>query len=278
MPKEAVFPRRVDIMPTARCNDRCKFCWGPNRSIKDGLTTDQWFVLIASLVNQGLTDLCCTGGEPLLRQDTGLLMLVARALGLNVTLSTNCSFLKDQLRLTTNVLKYINEIGIPIDGSSALVNGLLRTDDPKQFDKALQSLEMVRADYPQVHTTVRTVVTLQNQDDILNIGQVLTTHRPHRWKLYEFTPLGYGQVNQARMEIPRDRFEQIVRACEAKFPDLNIEPQFSSRQSEKYLFVGPNGDFYAIAEDLHHVLFGNPIQIGSGVIDNILKYISSRDS
>jgi Fe-coproporphyrin III synthase len=114
---EGAFPSRVDIMPTAACNRRCNFCWGPDHGVRDGLDTDQWFVLIASLANLGLTELCCTGGEPLLRDDIGTLMLVARALGLYVTLSTNGQLLPEQTQYITNALKYINAIGIPVNGS-----------------------------------------------------------------------------------------------------------------------------------------------------------------
>ncbi|KKU57744.1 MAG: Radical SAM domain protein [Candidatus Amesbacteria bacterium GW2011_GWA2_47_11b] len=268
----AEFPKRVDIMTTARCNLTCPYCWGPEHSIKDGLNLDQWFVLIASLRNKGATDLCVTGGEPLLREDVGSLMLATCALGFRVTLSTNCLLLPEQLTLSVNVLNYIHEIGIPIDGSSAIVNGLLRIGNTGSFDAALAALALIRSDYPSIQTTVRTVVTQQNQGDIPNIGRLLTQNRPDRWKLYEFTPIGYGLLNHAQMAIDTSRFTDIVAAAQAEFPDLNIEPQYSSRQSEKYLFVGPGGDFYAIGRNMEYVPLGNPLEIGERVIANIVRY------
>ena len=210
----------------------------------------------------------------MLRKGIGTMMLAASALGFRVTLSTNCLLLPDQLSYSVNVLNYIHEIGIPIDGSSAIVNGLLRIGNADAFDAAVNALSLIRTDYPHIHTTVRTVVTQLNQDDILNIGGVLMETPPHRWKLYEFTPIEYGLLNRRRLTINRDRFTNIVTAAQAKFPNLKIEPQYSSRQPEKYLFVGPGGSFYAIGKDMEHVPLGNPLEIGERVFAKVSQHFS----
>ncbi|MBX4206058.1 radical SAM protein [Candidatus Microgenomates bacterium] len=270
------FPKRVDIMPTAHCNLNCPFCWGPDHSIKDGLNTDQWFLIIASLCKQGTTDIVFTGGEPLIRPDIKTLMMVSHLLGFNVTLSTNCLLLSNITQQSPNVLDYTHEIGIPIDGSTIERNNTLRIGSPKQFNSAISTLSMIQAQYPQIHTTIRTVVTQQNIDDISNIGTLVSSLKPDRWKLYEFVAIGEGLVNANFLAVSTEQFTDLVSNLANKHPELLIEGQSSSIQSEKYLFVGPHGDFYSIGKSLEHIPLGNPLEIGEEVIERVQTHFSEN--
>lgn len=268
------FPTRVNVMLTGECNLRCPYCWGPNHSIKDGLNLDQWFIIVASLHNKGMTNLVISGGEPFMWPDLTMLMLAACALGFNNTLSTNCTLLADNLKDKPNVLSFTHEIGIPIDGSTPEINGRLRPGDDKTLEATLSALSLLNSEYRHIHTTVRTVITQQNIDDVRNIGKLLTPNPPNRWKLYEFTPIEYGLVNNIRLRVDPDKFEKAVRVAQITYPTLRIETQRTSRQAEKYLFIGPGGDFYSIGQNLEPIPFGNPLEIGEKVMGRISKHFA----
>jgi hypothetical protein len=109
-------------------------------------------------------------------------------------------------------------------------------------------------------------------DDVSNIGEALMNNPPGRWKLYEYTPIGYGQANQSRLAVPHEVFVSTVKACQNRFPAIEIEALYSSQQPRKYLFVSPAGEFYTMGNDMQHVSLGNPLQIGNEVVKNVVQH------
>lgn len=83
------FPRSIDINPTAKCNLDCSFCWGPEHTIEDGLSTAQWKGVIDLFSRRGTNAIVFTGGEPLIRPDIDKLVVYAKEQGMRTTLSTN---------------------------------------------------------------------------------------------------------------------------------------------------------------------------------------------
>src|SRR2546421_7250557 len=90
----SLFPRSVDINPTALCNLHCSFCWGPDHTLPDSLTAEDWEQVIRFFAHHGTTAIVFTGGEPLIRKDIGRLLEFAKILGMRVTLSTNTLLLQ----------------------------------------------------------------------------------------------------------------------------------------------------------------------------------------
>src|SRR5437762_732284 len=107
--KTSVFPTSIDINPTAKCNLSCSFCWGPNHTIEDGLSTADWKAVLSFFTTYGTSSVVLTGGEPLIRRDLAEIVRFAkRNLGLHLTLSTNTLLLKKK---APDVLAYVDEIG-----------------------------------------------------------------------------------------------------------------------------------------------------------------------
>ena len=80
---------------TCGCNFRCPFCHNP--ALVNGRTADleySFAEVLEFLETRGrrLDGICVTGGEPLLHEDTVLLMQAAKAMGFRVKLDTNGSF------------------------------------------------------------------------------------------------------------------------------------------------------------------------------------------
>src|SRR2546421_10043014 len=140
----SLFPRSVDINPTALCNLHCSFCWGPNHTLPDSLTTEDWEQVIHFLASHGTTAIVFTGGEPLIRKDIHHLLAFAKRLGMRITLSTNTLLLR---RRAAEILPFVDEIGIPLDGSSAVNNATMRLGNPRAFTTALDALHFIRSHY-----------------------------------------------------------------------------------------------------------------------------------
>jgi len=190
------FPERIDVSVTARCNldPRCPMCIGPERNLQNELTTDEWKSVVKFFANNGTKEIIFTGGEPLMKKDVKELLKYAKESGLRVTLSTNALLLTEHIEA---VVKYVDDVGIPIDGSTSKINSRLRPGDGQQLEAAISAISLLRKMNSKIEITIRTVLTRANIDDLSNIGRMLLTlPRIERWKLYELLP-SEGLLDQA---------------------------------------------------------------------------------
>jgi MoaA/NifB/PqqE/SkfB family radical SAM enzyme len=255
MAEQTRMPHSIDVNPTAACNLNCSFCWGPDHSIPDGLTTTDWTAVLSYLADRGTRAVVFTGGEPLVRKDVAELLRHGTGLGMRVTLSTNALLLA---RRAAEVLPHIHEIGVPLDGSSAEANARMRRGSPQAFPRAIQALGLVRAQHPDIEITVRTVVSRVNASDICAIGKLLASLRPwwDRWKLYHFAPVSIGLLHEPEHEVTADRFREITGSVQLQYPDLPIVGYGREQRPGRYLFVGPDGRIFTVGHDGSYMTIG----------------------
>lgn len=141
----SLFPRSIDINPTAKCNLACEFCWGPDHNISDGLNTNQWKGAIQLFAQNGTDSIVFTGGEPLIRSDIGELIRFAKDQGMRITLSTNTILLK---RKASQVLPFVDEVGVPLDGSTKENNSMMRVGNTGAFQSSLEAMDFLSKEYP----------------------------------------------------------------------------------------------------------------------------------
>lgn len=268
------FPTSIDVNPTAKCNLACEFCWGPDHSIPDSLSTEQWKNLIKIFALNGTRSIVFTGGEPLVRPDIDDLIKFSKEQGMRVTLSTNTLMLK---RRKDQILPYIDEIGVPLDGSSQEKNSLMRLGNIRAFQSSIEALEMLSAEYPKIEVTIRTVVSKVNKNDIESIGSLLEGKmgRFDRWKLYQFTPVSIGSHNKDKFEISDEVFKNISKTVIRKHPKMSIVSYSSNQRVGRYVFLGPEGNIFGVGDDGNYLIIGNYLTMSteqviaavSGVID-----------
>ena len=132
-----IFPKSIDVNPTSKCQLQCPFCWGPNHEIPDGLSTQDWLNTIQFFAERGTDAIVFTGGEPLLRKDIVELLRFSKQMGMRVTLSTNTILLPS---LAEKVLPMVDEVGIPMDGSTEQNNLLMREGKINSFQYQIDAL------------------------------------------------------------------------------------------------------------------------------------------
>lgn len=116
--------RKLRLSLTDRCNFRCRYCmpdkpvWLPRQEL---LSDDELLQLVGLFVDQGITQLRLTGGEPLLRAN--LERLVARLSGLRkrglerISLTSNGALLAE--RAQALVAAGVDDINISLDALDA---------------------------------------------------------------------------------------------------------------------------------------------------------------
>ncbi len=242
-------PQTIDINLSGDCNLRCAFCWGPLHE-RSEIDEAWWRRTLLDFRQRGVLNSVFTGGEPLIIPQTPTLIAYAKGLGYHTTLSTNGMF-HEALEA---VLPYLDEVGIPLDGSTDVLNARMRPPGKKHFYQAMQAMQIVKHRKPEINLTVRTVVSRVNFDDIRNIGQLLgglnPDIMPNRWKLYQFTPTGaYGSQAGVEYSIEEADFYRVFREMQASYPQLKVEELSTVDRSGRYVFVMPNGDVSVVQAD-----------------------------
>lgn len=264
-----VFPKSIDVNPTSKCNLSCSMCWGPDHSTPDLLTTDDWMKTIKFFSEHGTDAIVFTGGEPLLRKDIPELLKYSKQLGMRVTLSTNTILL---LPSQQRVFPYIDELGVPMDASTSEKNLQMREGKTNSFTFQINTMQQAKTLNQKLDVTVRTVASKMNLDDLLNIGILLSQYSGFfdRWKIYQFSPFSYGELNATTHTISYTDFLTACNELRAKFPYNKIETQSAMFGEGRYVFVGSQGDVYGVGNKNNYLLIGNvlsdtPDRLASGL-------------
>ncbi|WP_022662578.1 radical SAM protein [Paucidesulfovibrio longus] len=140
-PVLATYPRRIQILPTLRCNYRCRMCFQPDEDHKQGGEID--FALLRKLehVYPFMEEVYFTGGEPLLYSRLEEATRLFAAHGVRVTMSSNGSLLKGEL--LPLALDHFHMIKVSIDAASPKTYAGIRING--NFNNVIANLARVSA-------------------------------------------------------------------------------------------------------------------------------------
>ncbi len=153
----------IDFHVTSECSQECPYCWGP-QDFENPVDCGTALRIISKVRDVGAGRIVFTGGDPLKRPDIGRLLRHAKAIGLEVALSTT----GDQLEpdFLHEVADCIDLISLPLDGSNEETN--CRTKEEGHFSAVMRALEMLR-EHPQIDVKICTPVTRHNLEDVPNV-------------------------------------------------------------------------------------------------------------
>ena len=234
----------VDLRVTSKCNMKCTFCHGAPRGCKDS-TPDELLKLILKLKQAGVEKIVFSGGEPTLYDGLLELMQFSKQLGLIVYLSSNC---RNHGRWYRDIKDTIDWIGIPLDGSSPFkCQAMSRAN--WSFDESISFLTYLKQNPPKHGVKVGTVVSRINLNDIMEIGNIISSsevYRPNIWRLYEFAHRGEGLKSKDIFGISSKQFADITDQATLKFGNL-VSPLSNKDHDYSYYFINPNLDIVTAA-------------------------------
>jgi MoaA/NifB/PqqE/SkfB family radical SAM enzyme len=161
-------PEWADIRVTESCNSRCTTCNAWKNKAEGELTTEEIKDAIHQLKEVGVNNLVFIGGEPLLRDDIGILVREASLLGFkNIMLVTNGLLLEDKAEeLLRNGITHITVSVDGIDSTDDKIRGI-----PGSFDRSIKGITAVQRlkkdmnlDIPV--TIITTILLNQNVEEI----------------------------------------------------------------------------------------------------------------
>jgi len=129
------FPLFVSWEITNRCNTRCKYCNIPDRS-RDELDTSQMLSIVDDLARCGTKRIHLTGGEPLLREDLGIIIAHIYNKEISISIATNGILLPQTLSW---LREKVDTLTISLDGPEEVHNELR---GKQTYEKAITALEL----------------------------------------------------------------------------------------------------------------------------------------
>lgn len=267
-------PHSVDLRITGTCQLRCAWCWGPEHSRRGTVESDEWEDVLKVLAERGTRQLILSGGEPTKSASFRRVVKAARRASLSITLSTNGIQLAD----FRDVLGDLDDIGIPLDGSTPDVNDAMRRGSKRfeGWEKALGAMRLVqdavRRGDSHARLTARVVVARPNLRDVPNIPRAMADAGVDlarvRIKLYQVEPFGphYGTTNFERdWAVTNDEACECATATRARAPEAHVELQLYSGTVGRYFLVDPDG--WATGTDEED---GTPIEVRYGnIVDDL---------
>jgi MoaA/NifB/PqqE/SkfB family radical SAM enzyme len=230
----------VDFHVTGRCNQECPYCWGPSSSMPE-VGTSEACAIVRKISEVGARRIVFTGGDPVLREDLGLLIRLARELELEVALSSTGD------RLTPGFLRaygrWIDLISLPLDGPDERISS--RTKNPGHFTAVLRAMVWL-ADYPDIDVKIGTPVTRENLDsipDLVDLIERITSRMPNRafLNLFQAYPRAMGEVDWSALLVTDAEFAALRHRLEGWATRLKVNWLDHATLDRLYVMVMPDG-------------------------------------
>lgn len=217
-------PLSAVLMPTYRCNQRCRMCDFPSRRREDKpeMSTSQLKDLIDELADLPSLGVSFYGGEPLLRPDTTELIHHAHRRRLLVHLTTN-GLTVDRPLAEGIIAAGTDVISISLDGATPEIHDRQRGVEGAHAG-AISALNLFREARrslsARTRLTVITVLTPENLDEVERIVEIARTAGADNHTIYEAQPL----LETANNFSPRDleslvEVNRTIARLKAVYPD-----------------------------------------------------------
>ncbi|MGQ0750700.1 MAG: GTP 3',8-cyclase MoaA [Betaproteobacteria bacterium] len=241
--------RDLRVSVTDRCNFRCVYCmpkevFGKNYPFlerRELLSFEEIARAVRLFVDQGVTKVRLTGGEPLVRRNLEqLVAMLARIPGLDLTLTTNGALLEQKAQRLKEA--GLTRITVSLD---ALEDGVFRRMNDVDFpvSRVLAGIETAsRAGLAPIKVNM-VVKRGMNEGSILPMARYFRG-RGHILRFIEYMDVGH--TNGWRMDDVVSARE-IVKLVDAELPLEPADPNYRGEVAERWRYRDGSGEIGVIA-------------------------------
>ncbi len=231
------------ISLTEKCNLRCTYCM-PSEGIPltpkaHLMTADEVYEIAKIFVENGVTKIRLTGGEPLVRKDFETVVRKLATLSVEIAITTNGILLQRYFPLLKEL--NITNITISIDSLNSEKNALITRRN--QFKTVWKNITLLQEHTEQVKLNV-VLMKGVNDDEIVDLIK-LTQHNNFIIRFIEFMPFDGNQWNTDKLVS----LNEIITSCSNHFNAHNIirEKDKPNDTSRNYSVKGFKGSFSIIS-------------------------------
>jgi len=195
---------------TRNCDIACVHCgspretWQPDKELTDEEVIGAFRRLAEGIDWKEFKFVSLTGGEPFVRPNLINVLSQINALGFDpITIQTNGNYLAKHPEVISRLL----EIGVA--GLGTNIDGLPETHDSFRnmkgnFDNAKATIELVVPLKNRIHSTITTVVSKKNIQELEALRDIVRGINPNRWRFAPFDPIGRGEKAKEYVLGPED--------------------------------------------------------------------------
>lgn len=241
-----IAPKSIEWRITGVCNERCPYCYGPEKHIS---APDETVLAIAKALGSSSAEFVrFTGGEPLLVGNFEDALSLLKNGGQKIILSTNGSvFSKNRSWIDP----YIHKLNLSLDGPSKELHALNGRSESGflKAEKLLQEFKTSPPSYPIKIGTVLTSANATQPDFLYDFYNYLRKYKIDVWKIYQYIP--EGPIADANLEVSDRRFQKM----KDNFLSLVRDPEFEivfadvSGRMSAYFIVQPFGEVFIPVRD-----------------------------
>lgn len=231
------------ISLTEKCNLRCTYCMPaagiPLSPKKNLMTPDEIFDIAKLFVQQGVTKIRLTGGEPLVRKDFEIIVKKLTLLNVELAITTNGILLERYLPLLKEL--NITNITISLDSLNEAKNKLITRRD--QFKKVWNNIKLVQSHSIPVKLNV--VLLKGTNDNEIADFVALTKNNNFKIRFIEFMPFDGNQWNTEKLVSK----QEILNTLATNFGGSKIirEKDAPNDTSENFSIESYQGSFAIIS-------------------------------
>ena len=245
----------LNIFVSQRCFLYCKGCYSYSREETCGQMLESGIILNFlkyANKNGGVKKVTICGGDPLTRPDIIDLLRQIKNIGYYISLDTlGTSILKD-VKIDSNLIikktdvkelaKYVDMIGIPLDGSTDKTFKMFRPTQENIVEQQIKICDELHKN--GVDICINSVLHKGNLDDIVEIGKTIESlGYIKKWQIFQFEPFGkYGKLNKDIFEISQKDFLNVKQKIKIK--DIDVQFKCSELKNKAYILIDNSGDAY----------------------------------
>ncbi|MFN0041017.1 MAG: GTP 3',8-cyclase MoaA [Burkholderiales bacterium] len=236
--------RDLRISVTDRCNFRCTYCMPKEVYGRDFqfleraqlLNFDEIHRLVRIFHEHGIEKIRITGGEPLVRRQLEkLIELLAREPGLDLTLTTNASLLKQKARALKDA--GLHRVTVSLDSlDDAIFRAMNDVDFP--VAKVLEGIE--EADRVGLRPLKINMVVKRGTNDqsVVDMARYFKGSG-HILRFIEFMDVGYTNGWKMQYVVPS---RELVSRIHAVFPLESVDPNYAGEVAERWRYQDGGGE------------------------------------
>ena len=257
--------KKINLCIAKHCFITCKGCYN-NFCNKKEISYKEIILFLKYAKENGLEKITLSGGDPLTRKDISKIINKCSKLKLKINLDTvGLSLTKSRIVPSTkekihkflniNILKKVESIGIPLDGSNNDIVSTFRIYKGDLFNEIINILEFF--DKKNIKICINTVLHKENLQDVENIYNIIKKHScVKKWQVFQFMPIGtLGSKNAANYNIEVNDFLTAKKKIE-KISNIIVNFKTATERSYNYMLINSNGIAYKVNLDNEIETFG----------------------
>lgn len=263
------FPEIVSFRITSKCNNNCKYCYGPPQNLEEMnfLKLKRMFHLFSK---NGVKAIVLCGGEPLVREDFEDIIKELKKFNFKIFLDTNGDlFFKYKDLIAEN----IDVLGLPID----FPDKSYRNSD--NLNTVLKILTFFKNKSKKPIIRIGTVITKDNINELEKIGDLIKDYPIDIWKIYEFIPQNNAVKNKSFLEVSHQQFNETSQKIKDKFSEyFKIVISKRKDRTNAYFFVASNGEVFMPVDDFdvcREIKLGNVFD--ENIVEKWKKFVSENN-